>query len=123
MPIITFTSDFGLNDAYAGVVHGVIAGIAPQARVIDLTHGIPAQDVRAGALALYAACPYFPDQTIHLAVVDPGVGTQRRALLLRTARYWYVGPDNGLFGLVAPPDSLLGCWDLTHSRYQLPSVA
>jgi S-adenosylmethionine hydrolase len=123
MSIITFTSDFGLRDAYVGVVHGVIAGIAPQARVIDLTHGIPPQDVRAGALALYTGYPYFPDDTIHLAVVDPGVGTERRALLLRTARHWFLGPDNGLFSLVAPSESLLGCWDLTSSRYRLPTTA
>jgi S-adenosyl-L-methionine hydrolase (adenosine-forming) len=119
MPLITFSSDFGLSDVYVGVVHGVIAGIAPQTPVIDLTHGIPPQDVRAGALALYAGCRHFPAGTIHLAVVDPGVGTERRALLLRSAEYWYVGPDNGLFGLTAPPASLLGCWELTNTRYHL----
>lgn len=123
MPIITFSSDFGLSDVYVGVVHGVIAGIAPQTTVIDLTHGIPPQDVRAGALALYAGCRHFPAGTIHLAVVDPGVGTGRRALLLRGAEYWYVGPDNGLFGLTAPPTSLLGCWELTNARYHLPSTS
>jgi S-adenosylmethionine hydrolase len=121
MPLITFTSDFGLSDVYVGVVHGVIAGIAPQVALIDLTHGVPPQDVPAGALALYAGCRYFPVGTIHLAVVDPGVGTGRRALLLRTAEFWYVGPDNGLFGLVAPDESLLGCWELTNGRYHLPS--
>jgi S-adenosyl-L-methionine hydrolase (adenosine-forming) len=123
MPLITFSSDFGLRDVYVGVVHGVIAGIAPQTQVIDLTHGIPPQDVRAGALALYAGCRHFPAGTIHLAVVDPGVGTERRALLLRSAEYWYVGPDNGLFGLTAPPASLLGCWELTNVRYRLPSTS
>jgi S-adenosyl-L-methionine hydrolase (adenosine-forming) len=123
MPLITFSSDFGLSDVYVGVVHGVIAGIAPQTPVIDLTHGIPPQDVRAGALALYAGCRHFPVGTIHLAVVDPGVGTERRALLLRTAEFWYVGPDNGLFGLTAPPTSLLGCWELANVRYHLPSVS
>ena len=120
MPLITFTSDFGLRDHYVGVVHGVIATIAPQVRVIDLMHGIPPHDVRAGALALYAGCPYFPDGTIHLAVVDPGVGTARRALLLRTEKFWFVGPDNGLLTLVAPLETLLGCWELTNSAYHLP---
>lgn len=121
MPPITFTSDFGRRDHYIGVVHGVIAAIAPHVHVIDLSHGIPAQDVRAGALALYAGCPYFPDGTIHLAVVDPGVGTDRRALLLRTEKFWFVGPDNGLFALAAPADALLGCWELTNTTYHLPA--
>lgn len=123
MALISFTSDFGLSDVYVGVVHGVIAGIAPMARVIDLTHGVPPQDVRAGALALYGGCRYFPAGTIHLAVVDPGVGTPRRALLLRTADYWFVGPDNGLFNLVAPAEALLGCWELTNQRYRLPILS
>lgn len=121
MALITFTSDFGLRDHYVGVVHGVIASIAPNVRVMDLTHGIPPQDVRAGALALYSACRYFPDETIHLAVVDPGVGTARRALLLRTERFWFVGPDNGLFALAAPLNALLGCWELTNVGYHLPA--
>jgi S-adenosyl-L-methionine hydrolase (adenosine-forming) len=121
MTIITFTSDFGLRDVYVGVVHGVIAGIAPQARVIDLTHLIPPQDVVAGAVALHAACRYLPEGTIHLAVVDPGVGTARRALLLRTGQGWFVGPDNGLFTLAAPVEAIVGCWELTNPRYWLPS--
>jgi len=123
MALITFTSDFGLTDGYVGVVHGVIAGIAPDVRVLDLTHGVPPQDVRAGALALYAGCRWFPRGTIHLAVVDPGVGTARRALLLRTADAWYVGPDNGLFGLIAATEALLGCWELTNRRYWLAAVS
>jgi hypothetical protein len=120
-PLIAFTSDFGQRDHYVGVVHGVIAGISPQARVIDLTHGVPAQDVKSGALALYAGCQHFPVGTIHLAVVDPGVGTARRALLLRTERFWFVGPDNGLLTLAAPLEALLGCWELTNSAYHLPT--
>ncbi len=123
MPLITFTSDFGLNDVYVGVVHGVIAGIAPHAHIVDLTHGIPSQDVRAGALALYAGCSLFPPGTIHLAVVDPGVGTLRRALLLRTTAFWYIGPDNGLFTLAAPTETLLGCWELTNREYHLPTLS
>lgn len=123
MAFITFTSDFGLTDPYVGIVHGVIASIAPTARVIDLTHGVPPQDVYAGALALYVACRWFPAGTIHLAVVDPGVGTPRRALLLRTADAWFVGPDNGLFGLVAPAAVLQGCWELTNRRYWLEAAS
>lgn len=121
--IITFTSDFGYQDTYVGVVHGVLARLAPAARVIDLTHGIPPQDVRAGAVALYAACRYFPVGAVHLAVVDPGVGTDRRPLVLRRGGHWFVGPDNGLFNLVVPPADLEGCWLLDQPRYWLSPVS
>jgi S-adenosylmethionine hydrolase len=94
---ITFLSDYGLDDEFVGVVHGVIAGICPQARVIDLSHRIPRQDVAAGAAMLARALPYVP-AGVHLAVVDPEVGARRRALALRTAEddRLLVGPDNGL---------------------------
>jgi S-adenosylmethionine hydrolase len=94
---ITFLSDYGLADEFVGVVHGVIAGICPDARVIDLAHGIPRQDVQAGALMLARALPYMP-AGVHLAVVDPEVGARRRAVALRTAEEGrlLVGPDNGL---------------------------
>jgi S-adenosylmethionine hydrolase len=94
---ITFLSDYGLADEFVGVVHGVVAGICPDARVIDITHGIPRQDVRAGATVLERALPYLP-AGVHLAVVDPDVGARRRALALRTAEdgRLLVGPDNGL---------------------------
>src|SRR5690349_20819009 len=94
---ITFLSDYGLADEFVGVVHGVIAGICPDARVIDLGHGVPRQDVQAGALALARALPYVP-AGVHLAVVDPEVGARRRAVALRTAQEdrLLVGPDNGL---------------------------
>jgi S-adenosylmethionine hydrolase len=97
-PIITFLSDFGLEDEFVGVCHAVIACRCPQARVIDIAHGIGPQDVRAGALLLAGAAPYLP-AGVHLAVVDPGVGDPaRRALALRTsaAGHLFVGPDNGL---------------------------
>ncbi len=94
---ITFLSDYGLADEFVGVVHGVIARIAPEARVIDLTHGIPRHDAVAGALALERALPFTP-AGVHLAVVDPEVGARRRAVALRTAEEdrLLVGPDNGL---------------------------
>jgi S-adenosylmethionine hydrolase len=94
---ISFLSDYGLADEFVGVVHGVIAGICPEARVIDLGHGIPRQDVQAGALALARSLPYVP-AGVHLAVVDPEVGARRRAVALRTAQddRLLVGPDNGL---------------------------
>ena len=94
---ITFLSDYGLGDEFVGVVHAVIARICPDARVIDVGHGVPRQDVRAGALMLARALPYAP-AGVHLAVVDPEVGAQRRAVAVRTVEEGrlLVGPDNGL---------------------------
>jgi S-adenosyl-L-methionine hydrolase (adenosine-forming) len=97
--VITLTTDFGLKDAFVGVMKGVIAGINPQVQVIDLTHGIPAQDVLAGALTLRHSAAYFPRGTIHVAVVDPGVGTARRPLLIEFEGSYFIGPDNGLLSL------------------------
>jgi hypothetical protein len=97
MAVVTFLSDYGLDDDFVGVCHGVIARIAPQVRVIDVTHGIARHDVRAGALVLRRALPFMPGG-VHLAVVDPEVGAQRRAIALRCAEpdRLLVGPDNGL---------------------------
>jgi S-adenosylmethionine hydrolase len=92
---VTFLSDYGPGDEYAGVVHGVIATLCPDARIIDLGHGVPPQDVRTGARRLARALPFVP-AGVHLAVVDPGVGSARRALALRVGDRWLVGPDNGL---------------------------
>ena len=99
--IVTLLTDFGLDDAYVGVVKGAILGIHPGARLVDLTHGVPPQDVRHGALVLTDAYQVFPPGTVHLAVVDPGVGTRRRALALRADGHYFVGPDNGLLGFCA----------------------
>jgi hypothetical protein len=101
---VSFLSDFGLNDEFVGVVHGVIARISPTSRVIDVTHGIPPGDVRAGALALTRAIQYLPSGVV-LAVVDPGVGTGRRALAAGTEFGCFVGPDNGL---LSPAVAMVG---------------
>jgi S-adenosylmethionine hydrolase len=93
--MLTFLSDYGPGDEYVGVVHGVIARIAPGARVLDLGHGVPPQDVRTGARRLARALPFVP-AGVHLAVVDPGVGGPRRAVALRAGDRRFVGPDNGL---------------------------
>jgi S-adenosylmethionine hydrolase len=99
---VTFLSDYGLDDEFVGVCHAVIARIAPEARIIDLTHGIPRHDVRSGALALRRALPYAAPG-VHLAVVDPEVGAERRSVALRTVEEdrLLVGPDNGLLSLAA----------------------
>jgi len=96
---VLFLSDFGLADEYVGVCHAVIARLSPGATVIDLTHGVPAQDVLAGALALATAVPYAPEDAVYLAVVDPGVGTERRGVAVEAGDAVLVGPDNGLLGL------------------------
>jgi S-adenosylmethionine hydrolase len=102
MAVVTFLSDYGLDDDFVGICHGVVAQIAPQARIIDITHGIARHDVRSGALVLRRALPYMP-AGVHLAVVDPGVGGARRAVALRCGdpQRLLVGPDNGLLSLAA----------------------
>jgi hypothetical protein len=121
---ITFLSDFGLRDDFVGVCHGVIKQIAPEAEIIDITHGIPPRSVREGALVLANTIPYMP-QGVHLAVVDPGVGGARRALALRDGGgRLFVGPDNGL--LVPAADrggGIAHAHELTNPEYALPNVS
>lgn len=99
-PLITLTTDFGTRDHYVGAMKGVIAGLAPHSRVVDICHEIAAQDVRHGSFVLWQAFRWFPAGTIHIAVVDPGVGTARRVLLGRFAGHYILAPDNGLLTLV-----------------------
>ncbi len=94
--IVTLTTDFGTEDGYVGVMKGVILGIDPQARLVDLTHSVGPQQVAQGSFLLGAAFRYFPQGTVHLAVVDPGVGSVRRALAVQAGGYFFVAPDNGL---------------------------
>lgn len=122
---ISFLSDYGLDDDFVGVCHGVMARIAPSARVLDVTHGIPRHDVRTGALLLRRALPYLP-AGVHLAVVDPDVGTQRRAIALRTAEEdrLLVGPDNGLLSLAAQRfGGAVEAVDVTRSVHRLEPVS
>jgi S-adenosylmethionine hydrolase len=125
MSVITFLSDYGLADDFVGVVHAVIARIAPDARVIDLTHGIPRHDVRTGALTLARALPFAP-AGVHLAVVDPEVGAERRSVAIRCAEdaRILVGPDNGLLAAAAlafggPVEAV----DIARSPHRLEPVA
>jgi len=103
--LVTLLTDFGTRDAFVGIMKGVMLSIDPALRFIDLTHDIPAQAVEIGALVLRSAVGYFPDGTVHLAVVDPGVGTARAPIAVRTDRALLVGPDNGL---LAPAVAALG---------------
>lgn len=139
-PPIVLTTDFGLSDAFVGVMKGVILNINPAAAIIDLTHDVGPQDLRQGAFVLGVNHPYFPAGAIHVAVVDPGVGTARRALVLETPTARFVAPDNGLlsqvvkahlpassaesrpFGEVSLPPTLKA-WELAHPQYRLNPVS
>ncbi|MEN9230923.1 MAG: SAM-dependent chlorinase/fluorinase [Thermostichus sp. DG02_5_bins_236] len=117
MPLISLVTDFGLRDPYVAIMKGVIYTLAPQAQLMDLTHGIPPQDVAAARFALMTAYPYMPLGTIHLAVVDPGVGSSRRAIALQTAQGYWVGPDNGLFSGALARSPALAAIELNNPRY------
>ncbi len=99
-PLITLLTDFGTADSYVAEVKAALLSAAPQATLVDLTHAVPPGDLRAAAYLLGRTWHRFPEGTVHLAIVDPGVGTTRAALAFGTARHWFVGPDNGLFTLV-----------------------
>ena len=94
--LITLTTDFGTSDTYVGTMKGVILGINPNAQIVDLTHDISPQDVYEAAFSIYAAHDYFPDGTVHIIVVDPGVGSERRAIIHQTDKAFFVCPDNGV---------------------------
>lgn len=122
-PVIALLTDFGTRDHYAGTMKGVMLGICPDATLVDITHDVPPHDLLAGALELAAAFKYFPAGTIFTAVVDPGVGSGRRAVAVETADYRFVAPDNGVLTLAlrdAPPKKIV---ELTERRYARPTVS
>ncbi len=123
MKVIALLTDFGIQDIYAGVMKGVIWGICPDAQIADLTHEIPPQDVTAGALALWGAFKFFPKGTVFCAVVDPGVGTNRRAIAIQTREHFFVGPDNGLLWWAVSESEIVKCVELRNQTYFLPSVS
>jgi S-adenosyl-L-methionine hydrolase (adenosine-forming) len=122
VPPVAFLSDYGLRDEFVGVCKGVMLGLAPDLQVIDLTHELPPHDVRAGALALVRAAQYLPERAVVLAVVDPGVGTERRLVAVETEPATFLGPDNGL---LAPAVAMLGgarrVVALTSDEHRLPA--
>lgn len=121
--LVTLLSDFGDKDPFVGIMKGVIFGINPNARVIDLSHGIPPQDLMAGALVLRHSAPYFPPGTIHVAVVDPGVGTERRPLLIEAEDRIFIGPDNGLLSLALEGKSPPHIIELSNDIYHLKPIS
>jgi S-adenosylmethionine hydrolase len=122
--VVSFLSDYGLADEFVGVCKAVMLSLVPDLRIVDLTHDIPAHDVRAGSLALVRAAQYLPDGGIVLAIVDPGVGTERRLLAIDVEHGVLLGPDNGL---LAPAVAILGgartVVSLTNDSYYLPAPA
>lgn len=115
--MITLLSDFGSQDAYVAVMKGVIRTIAPNAQMCDLTHALPPQDILAARFNLMLAYPYFPVDTVHLAVVDPGVGSERRGVAVQLPGGFLVGPDNGLFSGVLQWASAIAAVSLTNRQY------
>ncbi|MDR5683848.1 MAG: SAM-dependent chlorinase/fluorinase [Armatimonadota bacterium] len=124
MRIVTLLTDFGADSAYPAQMRGVILAPAPGSglRVVDITHGIRRHDVRHGAYALYAASGAFPAGTVHVAVVDPGVGTERRALAVRSGGFLFVGPDNGLLMLAARAAGSPRAREIMHPDLRRPEV-
>jgi S-adenosylmethionine hydrolase len=122
-PTITLTTDFGQADGYVGAMKGVMLRICPQAVLVDVTHAIPPQAVQQAAYVLSTAIPYFPPGAVHLAVVDPGVGSERRPIVVQTERAVYVAPDNGLLTMVLAREPVQMAVHLTEPSYRLSPVS
>jgi S-adenosyl-L-methionine hydrolase (adenosine-forming) len=120
---ITLTTDFGARDWFVGTMKGVVLGINPRAAIVDITHEIPPGDIRAGAFALMAGYRYFPRGTVHVVVVDPGVGGQRRAIAMHTADYFFVGPDNGVLSWTLGREKIKAIRQLENPKYFLKSIS
>jgi len=121
--LITLLTDFGPRDVYAGVMKGVIATINPRARVIDLTHEVAAQDVAEAGWLLRTSYRFFPAGTVHVVVVDPGVGSRRAAIAVRTARATFLGPDNGVLSWALRQETIKGIRRLENRRFCLPEIS
>jgi S-adenosyl-L-methionine hydrolase (adenosine-forming) len=117
MGLVTLLTDFGLRDAYGAIVKGAIAQVNPGLQIIDLTHQIPPQDVATARFQLMNAYPYFPEGTVHVAIVDPGVGSRRRAIAVQLESGFLVSPDNGLVSGVLSQNRAIAAVELTHTRY------
>lgn len=121
--LVTLLTDFGHRDHYVGVLKGVLLARAPHVQIVDLCHEVQPQDVHGAALLLAASYRFFPCSTIHVVVVDPGVGTERRALAIATPAGRFVGPDNGVFSYVLDEQPAARVVELREARYWLPSVS
>jgi len=121
--IVTLTTDFGTADAYVGSMKGVLLSIANGLTIVDISHELPPHQILPAAFLLREACPRFPEHSIHVAVIDPGVGSTRRPLLLRIQNRYYIGPDNGIFGLLLDDPGMDRAWTPTDPAYHLSRVS
>ena len=122
-PVVTLTTDFGLNDHFVGTMKGVILNIAPDAEIVDICHSVQPFDVLDGALTIAQAYSYFPTGTIHVVVIDPGVGTERRPIILSTEKQYFVAPDNGVLSLVYAREERLRVRHVTGEHYFLQPMS
>ena len=122
-PIVTLTTDFGLNDHFVGTIKGVILDIVPEAEIVDISHAVQPFDVLDGALAIAQSYAYFPVGTVHMVVVDPGVGTARRPLIVSTDRHHFVAPDNGVLSLVYAREERLRARHVTGTHYFMQPIS
>lgn len=122
-PIVTLTTDFGLNDHFVGTIKGVILDIAPEAEIVDICHSVQAFDILDGALALAQAYAYYPPRTVHLVIVDPGVGSARRPILASSEKHNFVAPDNGVLSLMYAKEPRLSVRHITAEHYFLQPIS
>jgi S-adenosylmethionine hydrolase len=120
--IITLTTDFGLTDEYVGVIKGVILTRTPEAIIVDLSHGIERQNIRQAALLVKSAYKFFPERTVHLVVVDPGVGSYRKLILLQADEHFFLAPDNGVLGLLLEAEHFQAAYEVQCEQYYLTPV-
>jgi S-adenosylmethionine hydrolase len=123
MRCIVLLTDFGIEDNYVGIMKGVIASIAPAAQMIDLSHSIPPQDIRQGAISLLTSYTYFPPDTIFVVVVDPGVGGVRRPVIARAGTYHFIAPDNGVLSYALNRDPNAQVYEITSLQHRLSRVS
>jgi S-adenosylmethionine hydrolase len=123
MAVISLLSDFGMKDSYVAQMKAIILSINPEVRIIDITHEIEKFNIRNGAFVLASAVNSFPPKSIHVAVVDPGVGTKRRPIIIKTKKSLFVGPDNGLLILAANQESIVKIYSIENSQYTLSNIS
>ena len=123
IPIITLTTDFGVNDHFIGAMKGVILGIAPEAQIVDISHAVQPFDILDGALTISQAYSYFPSETVHMVIVDPGVGTARRPVIVTTERHKFVAPDNGVLSLIYDREERISVRHITAEHYFLQPIS
>lgn len=123
MKVITLTTDFGLKDNFAGIMKGVISNINPSVNVIDISHSVSSFDVKEASFLIGTSYHYFPRKTIHVAVVDPGVGSKRKIVLVETNNYYFLAPDNGILSYCLKNENIKGIFDVTNKKYFLSNVS